>query len=124
MKKLMTILCAALLMFSLTACSTDYNGIRVGNANKLEMEYKPFNKTDTHKLEVDADEAISVKLILEGGSLGLTIQKDDNAPIYQSSGLTESCEFTVNVTEAGTYTVTQVGNEAVGRTEINVVKQK
>ena len=42
MKKHLGILCSLILVLSLAACGTDFDGSRTGNNNEFVMDYKVF----------------------------------------------------------------------------------
>ena len=121
MKKYLGILCSLILIVSLTACGTDFDGSRTGNNNELVMDYKVFNKTDSQDLIVEEGDTIHAEVIVEGGSLSFKIQKDDEVPVYEGVDVSFSDEFDVDIEESGTYTVTVTGEKAKGSVSFTVV---
>ena len=121
MKKMLSILCAIMIIVSLTACSSDFDGSRTGNDNEFGMEYKVLNKTDSQDLKLQYGDKINAKIIIDGGTLAIKIQKDDEEPIYESDGISASNEFEVEVEESGTYTITVTGKKAKGSVNFTVV---
>lgn len=121
MKKMLSILCAIMIIVSLTACSSDFDGSRTGNDNEFSMEYKVLNKTDSQDLKLQDGDKINAKIIIDGGTLAIKIQKDDEEPIYESDGISASNEFEVEVEESGTYTITVTGKKAKGSVNFTVV---
>lgn len=121
MKKHLGILCSLILALSLTACGADFDGSRTGNDNEFVMDYKVFNKTDSQDLIVEEGDTIHAEIIVEGGSLSIKIQKDDEAPVYESEDVSFSDEFDVDVEESGTYTVSVTGEKAKGSVSFTVV---
>lgn len=121
MKKMLSILCAIMIIVSLTACSSDFDGSRTGNDNEFSMEYKVLNKTDSQDLKLQYGDKINAKIIIDGGTLAIKIQKDDEEPIYESDGISASNEFEVEVEESGTYTITVTGKKAKGSVNFTVV---
>lgn len=114
MKKITTIFSAMLLIISLSACSSDFDGSRTGNDTQLIMEYTAFNTTDTQDLVVEAGDIIHAEIVVEDGHLSYIIQKDDEEPIAESEGIFFSVEYDFDVEESGTYTVTVTGENAKG----------
>ena len=114
MKKSTTIFSAMLLIISLSACSSDFDGSRTGNDTQLIMEYTAFNTTDTQDLVVEAGDIIHAEIVVEDGHLSYKIQKDDEEPIAESEGIFFSVEYDFDVEESGTYTVTVTGENAKG----------
>ena len=114
MKKITTFFSAMLLIISLSACSSDFDGCRTGNDTQLIMEYTEFNTTDTQDLVVEAGDIIHAEIVVEDGHLSYKIQKDDEEPIAESEGIFFSVEYDFDVEESGTYTVTVTGENAKG----------
>ena len=114
MKQITTIFSAMLLIISLSACSSDFDGSRTGNDTQLIMEYTEFNTTDTQNLVVEAGNIIHAEIVVEDGHLSYKIQKDDEEPIAESEGIFFSVEYDFDVEESGTYTVTVTGENAKG----------
>lgn len=114
MKKITTIFSAMLLIISLSACSSDFDGSRTGNDTQLIMEYTAFNTTDTQDLVVEAGDIIHAEIVVGDGHLSYKIQKDDEEPIAESEGIFFSVEYDFDVEESGTYTVTVTGENAKG----------
>ena len=65
MKKITTFFSAMLLIISLSACSSDFDGSRTGNDTQLIMEYTEFNTTDTQDLVVEAGDIIHAEIVVE-----------------------------------------------------------
>ena len=114
MKKQLVILCSCILVLSLTACGADFDGSRTGNSNEFVMNYKVFNKTDSQNLIVEKGDTIHAEIVVEGGSLSIKIQKDDEVPIYEGVDVSSSDEFDIDIEESGTYTVSVTGEKAKG----------
>lgn len=119
-KKYLGILCFLILILTLTACGTDFDGSRTGNDSEFVMNYKMLNKMDSQDLVVTVGDVIHTKIIVEGGSLSFKIQKDDEAPIYEGKDVISSDEFDVEIEESGTYTVTVTGKKAKGSVAFTV----
>ena len=120
MKKITTFFSAMLLIISLSACSSDFDGSRTGNDTQLIMEYTEFNTTDTQDLVVEAGDIIHAEIVVEDGHLSYKIQKDDEEPIAESEGIFFSVEYDFDVEESGTYTVTVTGEKAKGNVKFVV----
>lgn len=119
-KKYLGILCFLILILTLTACGTDFDGSRTGNDSEFVMNYKMLNKMDSQDLVVTVGDVIHTKIIVEGGSLSFKIRKDDEAPMYEGKDVTSSDEFDVEIEESGTYTVTVTGKKAKGSVAFTV----
>ncbi len=75
MKKMLSILCAIMIIVSLTACSSDFDGSRTGNDNEFSMEYKVLNKTDSQDLKLQDGDKINAKSLLMGEHWQLKFKK-------------------------------------------------
>lgn len=124
MKKITIIFSAMLLVISLSACSSDFDGSRTGNDTQLIMEYTEFNATDSQDLVVEAGDIIHAEIVVEAGHLSYKIQKDDDEPIAESEGIFFSVEYDFNIKESGTYTVTVTGENAKGSVKFAVERAK
>ena len=121
MKKFLLIVCTLALMVSLTGCDTKFDGSRAGSNSEFIMEYSVLNKTDTQDLLAKSGDTISAKIMVNKGSLSIKIQKDEEEPIYESNGISESTEFDVEIDKSGTYTVSVTGEKAKGSVSFTVV---
>ena len=97
MKKFLLIVCTLVLMVSLTACGSKFDGSRTGNDSEFVMEFRVLNKTDTQDLIAESGDTISGKIIVNKGSLSIKIQKDDEEPIYKNNGISVSNAFDVEI---------------------------
>lgn len=68
------------------------------------MSYTAFHTTEKQTLSLKAGEEIALSLVSQAGTLSITIWKGEEEPIYEGEGLTTQ-DFTVEVEEAGLYTV-------------------
>lgn len=121
MKKRLGILCSFILVLSLTACAANFDGSRTGNDHEFVMDYKTLNKTDAQDLIVGKGDAIHAAMIVQGGSLSVKIQRDEETPVYESEDVSASDEFDVPIEEGGTYTVSVTGKKAKGSVSFTVV---
>ena len=121
MKKFLLIVCTLAFMVSLTGCNTKFDGSRTGNDSEFIMEYSVLNKTDTQDLIAKSGDTIGGKIIVNKGSLSIKIQKNEDEPIFESNGISESTEFDVEIDESGTYTVSITGEKAKGSVSFKVV---
>ncbi|VYU44582.1 Uncharacterised protein [Eubacterium limosum] len=121
MRKYLGILCSLILVLSLTACVSDFDGSRTGNDSEFVMDYKIFNTTDSQDLIVAEGDSIHANIVVDDGHLSFKIQKDNEDPVYESEKIFFSHEFDVEIEESGTYTVTVTGEKAKGSVSFTVV---
>lgn len=112
MKKNLCIFCSFILILTLTACGTSFDGSRTGNDSELVMDFKILNTTDSQALVAAQGDTIHAELVVKHGCLSFTIQKDDDEPVYESGKLFDSQQFDFEIEESGTYTVTVTGEKA------------
>ncbi len=114
-----------LLTILLTACGVSvFNGSRIGNDRELLLDYKSFNTTDSQELTAETGNQLHIELAIDSGELSVLIQKGEEEPLYQVNGLTESCDFSIDIEESGTYTVTVAGAKARGSAHFEVVSSE
>lgn len=114
MKKMAGIVCIVVVLLSLTACGSVFQGSRIGNDSKFIMNYQIFDTTDSQDLKAGAGDTINASIVVTDGRLSIRIQKGDDDPIYESDGILVSNEFNVGIEEEGSYTVTVTGKKAKG----------
>ena len=118
MKSLFPIL-LCLLLLPLTACQPDFSGSRMGTPRGLHMSYTAFHTTEKQTLSLKAGEEIAPLPGQPGGDPVHHHLEGEEEPIYEGEGLTTQ-DFTVEVEEAGLYTVAVTGQGAVGSVDITV----
>ncbi len=125
MKKYFGIFCFLILIFTLTACKTYFNGSRTGNDSQLIMSYQVFNTTDSQKLTVTEGDIIHAEIIVKRGSLSFKIQKDgDLTPVYEGKDISFSDEFDIEIEESGTYIVTVTGKNTKGSVHFGLISNQ
>lgn len=115
MKKQLGILCILILALFSTACAgTKFDGSRNGNDSQFVMEYNIFNTSDSQDMTLESGDTISVEIVVDHGELSIRIQKDSDAPVFESTGITASNHFNVEIEESGVYTITVTGEKTKG----------
>ena len=99
MKKNLCILCSFILILTLTACGTGFDGSRTGNDSELVMDFKILNTTDSQALAAAEGDTIHAELAAKDGCLSFTIQKGDEEPFYVSEKLIGSQQFDFEINE-------------------------
>lgn len=98
------------------ACGNEdaiFNGSRTGNDNQFIMDYTVLNTTDSQVLKLDAGDILDVEVVSDAGEVSITIQKDDEEPIYESENASTDT-FQIAIEEGGSYEVTVTGENAEG----------
>jgi len=77
----------------------------------LDAQY--MNGTDGHTMMLNADDVLAIRFETEKGVLHLEIQAPDGNVLYSGNGQNAK-DFTVNIAESGSYTVTVKARSATG----------
>ena len=85
------------------------------NAYRLDAQY--MNGTDGHTMTLNAGDVLAVHIETEKGALHLDIQAPDGGVLYSGNGQNAK-DFTVNIAESGSYTVTVKARSATGSIRI------
>ena len=96
-----------------------FNGSSFGDRRSFHLSFSVMNTTESHDLALNAGETLSAALVNDGGTLAVTIQKGDDAPLFEGTDLTTQ-NFTVTAQETGSYTVSVTGRHAKGSFDITV----
>lgn len=96
-----------------------FNGSSFGDRRSFHLSFSVMNTTESHDLALNAGETLSAALVSDGGTLSVTIQKGDDAPLFEGTDLTTQ-NFTVTAQETGAYTVSVTGQHAKGSFDITV----
>ncbi|MFV0400249.1 MAG: hypothetical protein ACK5LX_06450 [Oscillospiraceae bacterium] len=122
MKKITLALTLIFVMLTLGGCSlTEFDGSRTGNQSQLIMDYKVLNTTDSQILELQEGDSVDFVVTSESGALNITLQKEDDEPIYRGIDIPTST-FTVEIDKTGSYTVSVTGENAKGG--VSIVKRE
>ena len=85
------------------------------NAYRLDAQY--MNGIDAHTMALNAGDVLAVHIETEKGALHLDIQAPDGGALYSGNGQNAK-DFTVNIAESGSYTVTVKARSATGSIRI------
>ena len=81
-----------------------------------------MNGTDGHTMMLNAGDVLSIHFETEKGALHLDIQAPDGNVLYSGNGQNAK-DFTVNIAESGSYTVTVKAQSATGFIHIQTENQ-
>ncbi len=111
MRKLWPLLC---LLVLLAGCSVSaFDGSRALNEDGFSMTYTMLNRQEQAVLHLENGDSLQVQLAHTGGNIDLAVGLEGEAPIYQGTGL-DNAAFTLNIHQAGDYTITVTGHKAAG----------
>ncbi len=95
-KLLFSLLIISVLSVLLISCNrTEFDGTRVANPDSYRLDIEQMNGTDTHALELNAEDTLTIHFETEHGKLHMEIKAPDGTLIYTGNG-EEATDFTVN----------------------------
>lgn len=121
MKKIIISILMLLLTVFFTACGfSEFDGSRTGNENRLIMDYRTMNMTDSQELELAEGDRVHFEVVSLSGRVDIILQKNGKTSIYEGSDIPTS-SFWIEVEDSGTYTVSVTGRNARG--SVSAVKE-
>lgn len=97
-------------------------GSTIKNADSYILDAQYMNGTDGHTMMLNAGDVLSIHFETEKGALHLDIQAPDGNVLYSGNGQNAK-DFTVNIAESGSYTVTVRAQSATGFIHIQTENQ-
>lgn len=117
-KLLLPLLIISVLSVLLISCNrTEFDGTRVANPDSYRLDIEQMNGTDTHALELNAEDTLTIHFETEHGELHMEIKAPDGTLIYTGNG-EEATDFTVNISENGEHSVFVEAKGARGKISI------
>lgn len=78
------------------------------------MDFKEWSSKNKCELSLNKGDVLQIEVVREDGEVGLTIRGENGTEPY-TGNIRESIEFTVTVSETGTYTAYITGKNATGK---------
>ena len=108
------ILCILGLAVFLTACGRDcFVGSRTAEAGSYRLDIDRMTGTDRFTMELSAGDTLAVQFETVKGSICMEIKEPDESSLYAGNGKGVT-EFTVNISESGTYSIYVEAHHAKG----------
>lgn len=82
-------------------------------ANSYFMTFYPLNGSESEDFELKSGDSVDVRVVRNGGRVGLEIRRVDGEPAYVGSDVPTGT-FSVRVPEDGVYRFTILGEDADG----------
>ena len=102
----------------LISCNqTKFNGDRVANPDFYRLDIEQMSGTDTHTMELNAGDTLTIHFETERGKLYMEIKAPDDTLVYTGNG-EEATDFTVNISESGEYSIRVKAKGARGKISI------
>lgn len=98
-----------------------FSGSRVKNPDAYQLDIARMNGTDSHTLTADAGDRLQVHFEALHGEMNLEIRDPAGNTIYSGDG--KACtDFTLDIEQAGGYTVSIAARQGKGNLKIAVLK--
>jgi len=93
-----------------------FTGSRVKNPDCYLLEFEKMNQSDSHTLQLSAGDSLLVGYEVTGGVMDIDISAENGGSLYRGDGLRrgERAEFTIEITEDGSYVISVEGRHASG----------
>ena len=127
-QKLLTItlliLCTMGIAVFMTACGRDcFVGSRTAEAGSYRLDINRMTGTDRFTMELRAGDTLAVQFETVKGSIYMEIKEPDENSLYAGNGKGVS-EFTVSISQSGTYSIYVEAHHAKGRVHIQQKGEK
>ena len=118
------ILCILGLAVFLTACGRDcFVGSRTVEAGSYRLDIDRTTGTDRFTMELRAEDMLAVQFETVKGSIYMEIKEPDESFLYAGNGKGMT-EFSVNISESGTYSIYVEAHHAKGTVYIQQKGEK
>ena len=110
------------IVFFLTACGKNcFVGNRVAEEGFYRLDVDYMTGTDRLTMEIQANNTLSVQFETVKGSIYMEIKDQDENTLYAGNGKGVT-EFSVNISESGTYSIYVEAHHAKGTVHIQQVR--
>ena len=99
-----------------------FTGSVIKEPDSYRLDARYMNGTDGHTMMLNAGDVMAIHFETEKGALHLDIQAPDGNVLYSGNGQNAK-DFTVNIAESGSYTVTVKAQSATGFIHIQTENQ-
>ena len=96
---------------------------RTEGSDSYGLQAESMTGTDSYQMELQEGEVLAVHFETVRGSMCMKIQAPDGSPLYQGNGKGVT-EFTVNISESGTYSIFVEAHRAKGTVSIQQKVEK
>lgn len=115
------ILCILGIAVVLTACGQNcFVGSRTAEAGSYRLDIDRMTGTDRFTMELSAGDTLAVQFETVKGSIYMEIKEPDESSLYAGNGRGVS-EFTVSISESGTYSIYVEARHAKGTVYIRQI---
>ena len=112
-----TLLVIGIIIFLFLYNQESFKGSRIKNLDSYMLDIERMHGTDQHTLDLQKGDVLQIQFETVKGSMDMEIKAPDGTIIYSGNGK-ETTDFTVNISESGTYTVVVEASHAEGTIHI------
>lgn len=104
-----------LLCIGMAACQvgSTFDGNLISDDGIFKMDYSALNGQKVSSMILSEGESVRVSIAQKEGVVDVTIGIDGKEPIYEGNGLSH-IDFTLNISQSGTYQISVTGHKACG----------
>lgn len=115
------LLLVSAISLSLSGCGPVFDGSCVKDTEAYALDMERMTGTDTHTIELEKGDRLSIRFVTDEGFLSLKVTAPDGTIPYQGNGSAAE-EFTLNLSQSGTYTLHVEGHRWKGSLHVDVEK--
>lgn len=115
MKFVKWLLLVAIVWAAVTGChaGSSFDGNVISNDQGFQMDYTILDRQQTGSLPLEKGDSLRVSIAQKAGTVDVTVSQKGQEPIYEGKKLTDF-DFTLNISESGTYQIWVTGHGARG----------
>ena len=103
------------LIIGITGCAenTTFSGSKTGNDHQFLVDFDILNSTVESNMCLSEGDTVETVFDIKKGILDIIVKNENGTIAYQGNDA-ESCMFTIEIKESGTYTFSITGRKAAG----------
>lgn len=90
-----------------------FSGSKTGNDHQFLVDFDVLNTTVNSEMDLSEGDKVETTIKIIKGDVDIIVRSENGKTIYKGNKV-ETCEFILEITEAGTYTFTVTGANARG----------
>lgn len=118
-----TLLVIGIIIFLFLYTQEGFKGSRIKNPDSYMLDIERMRGTDQHTLDLQKGDVLQIQFETVKGFMDMEIKAPDGTTIYSGNGK-KTTDFTVNISESGTYTVVVEASHAEGTIHIQCGKNE
>ena len=110
-------------VFAAACTENNFVGNREAASKFYCLDIESMSGSDIHNMELNKGDTLVILFETEKGSLHMEVRAPDGSLLYEGSGR-ETTDFTVNISESGSYTVAVEARGAKGTIHIQTKEKE